>query len=180
MKKRTIKDFLPVILAGCLFLMALFLYLFTMANGEKQAARILKELYTVDADQGLYGKPAEELSADFDDRFGKDLTEKGRETGMQTGLPYVLLYRDRPVDKTYAKVMELQEVKMADAGEKDKDETDEKTRFYTYRIRLEFYYDKGDEVLQPVTEEWYSGSISMKKTELLKWKMDSINLVQTQ
>lgn len=166
---------IAVLLAGLFFLAAVISSLAYMGNGERQAERILKKVYTVNQYQWTDAVIATELPAVqkfYKKKFGSFMTESGISESIETSLPYGLLQRHSPVDRTYAKEPELTERK-AENGDK-------KVKEYTYYMAVDTYYIKGEEVVQPVAEEYYRGTIRIKKTGLFRWKLDGITGEQQQ
>lgn len=166
---------MAVLLAGLFFLAAVISSLSYMGNGGKQAEQLLKKVYTVNQYQWTDAVIATELPAVqkfYKKKFGSFMTESGIRESIETSLPYGLLQRHSPVDRTYAKEPELTE----QTAEGD----DKKVKEYTYFMAVDTYYIKGEEILQPMVEEYYKGTIRIKKTGLFRWKLDGITGEQLQ
>lgn len=156
---------LPVLLASCLFLWAVFSYIAFSASSWAQAARIVKKLFTSEQSGELEEAARIGLPQMYDNQFAGDLTKKGRDSLLPAGIPYTLYWQQfgAPVERIYAQTPELVQ-----------EETDsEETVSYRYMVVTEFYLEKRLEEVAPVVKKTFTGVITMQKTGFLKWKMDA-------
>lgn len=155
----------PAAALAALFLLAALVCTSLYAgNPEKQAGRFLKKLYTINQYQGVDEAVVDEFPGIYRKKFGSRMTAAGLQASMNLKLPYSLLQRERPVDRTYAQVTLL----------KEKPGKDSRVKEYNYEILVETHLIREDEAVQPVLKEVYSGGVRVKKSGWFRWKLDDI------
>ena len=96
--------------------------------------------------------------------FPGDFTPEGRDSLLPVGIPYTLFLEQfpSPVERIYAQepVLALEE----ESG---------KTVRYRYTGETEFYLERRLEEVSPVVQKSFTGTITLKKTGFLKWKMEA-------
>lgn len=163
-RNRNIKTSLPVLLALCLFMLSVFSYLQFSVSSSVQAERIVRKLFTSERFSELEEAASIGLPQMYDKHFAGDLTIEGRDSLLPVGIPYTLFLEQftAPVERIYAlePVLVLEE----DNG---------KTVRYRYTVETEFFLERRLEEVSPVERKSFTGTITLQRTGLLKWKMDA-------
>lgn len=163
-KNRNNRISLPVILAACLFLASVFCYITFSASSRAQAERIVKKLFTSESYRELEEAANIGLPQMYDTHFPGDFTPEGRDSLLPVGIPYTLFLEQfpSPVERIYAQepVLALEE------------ESGKMVR-YRYTVETEFYLERRLEEVSPVVQKSFTGTITLKKTGFLKWKMEA-------
>lgn len=167
LRRRSLSAMLPAALAAVFFLAAAVSAFIYTDSPEKQAGRFIEELYTVNRYQGKDAALSEEIPGVYRRKFGGRMTDAGLEAAIGLGLPYGLLSRERPVDRTYAEVTEVTKVL-------DLTEQAGVSKEYAYKVLVQTHFIKDDEAVQPVTEETYTGTVRVKKSGWFFWRLDEI------
>lgn len=161
----------PVFLAACFLILACILYTKTYVSAEKQAERWVKELYTVRRDLDFQDWISETPETLYERRFGNQLTEEGKEALLRYGIPYVILLQETEpaVERSSVQDIFLEEERSGNG------ETDNKRSFH-YNVLLDVTLDKGENVLAPVQQQSYKGTILLEKNRFLGWKLSGFTL----
>ncbi|MCB6610267.1 hypothetical protein V3C10_10085 [[Clostridium] symbiosum] len=156
---------LPVVLALALFIISVVSFITFSASSSAQAERILKKLYTSEKAEELEEAASVGLPRMYEEHFAGDLTDNGKDSLLPIGIPYTLYLQQlgAPVERIYAQPPEL--VKEEDNG---------KTVSYRYTVETEFYLERRLEPVAPVVRKKFIGTITLRKTGFLKWKMDAV------
>lgn len=156
---------LPVLLALALFILSVVCFITFSASSSAQAERILKKLYTSEEAKEFEEAASAGLPRMYEEHFAGDLTENGVESLLPIGIPYTLYLQKlgAPVERIYPQPPEL--VLKEDNGE---------TVSYQYTVETDFYLERRLEPVAPVVRKKFIGTITLRKTGFLKWKMDDV------
>ena len=160
---------LPVLLAACFLLAAVFCFVQNRASSRAQAEELAVELFTTNRQADLDRLTAIGLPAMYEDRFGSRLTEEGAAELSVVGMPYTLLFQQMQslVERTYVKSVDLEPVK--EASQKGQ-------AVYRFRVAVDLYLDRGPAVVGPVVEQTYEGTLTLRKSGLSGWKLDGFTM----
>lgn len=165
--KKTFESYAALLFAAALFLSSVIYFVNAGRSSGIQADRILKKLYTVTAAQEIVHAPAEAFRSAYAKQFEKDMTEEGMESAIRLGIPNGLLGGNAlgKVERTYAESVTLEEL-----------EAEKELVSYRYQVNVEFRYERGLNVIQPVVSSMHTGVITLKKTGFMTWKMEQIEV----
>lgn len=168
-KRRSSFLSLPVILAFCLFVISLAGYAVYSADSSAQAGRIVKKLFSSEYSGEMEEAARIGLPLMYKTYFSGELTEAGIESLILPGIPYTLYWQqyDAPITRIYAQKPELIP---------EKDGVDSDTVRYQYTVETEFHLQRRLEKAAPVVRKTYTGTITLRRTGWLKWKMDAITI----
>ena len=156
---------LPALAAACLLLIAAVCFVQHHFSSRAQAKELAVELFTTSREADLDRLTSIGVSAMYDEHFGSRLTEKGEAELSAVGMPYTLLFQQLQslVERSYVENVELQPIREG-AGRGQ--------AVYRYRVTVDLYLDRGIAVLQPVVEQSYSGTLTLKREGLWGWRLD--------
>lgn len=157
-----------VLLAGCFLLFACLMFARENLSAKRQAENWVEALYTVSRQLDMEDWLTLERPELYEERFGSRMNERGAEALQQCGLPYVILLQDHgaPVERSHVTEILLNET--ADAGKRK--------RHFHYEVHINVTMEKGINVLAPVEEQSYSGTITLEKNGFFGWKLDGFTL----
>ena len=162
------KSAVPVLAAAVFLLVSLVLCVLYMVTAKVQAKRWVKELYTVSRQLDMDEWYEMEAGERYRRRFGTRITEEGREDLEKLGLPYVILIQQTPspVERSYVTEVETE---LIETSEKKK-------KSFHYEVEIDVTLQKGDQVLAPVEEQSYHGTVILEKNKIFGWKLAGISI----
>lgn len=167
---------LSILCAGLFLALSVFAWIQDQASPERQARKMVKEIYTVNRMQDLTSLYEKGLPALYEEEYAARSTEAGNQALSATGLPYVLLFREfsAPVERTCVVDVELRELETGEPGLVEQEA--EQAVHYAYHAQVDFHLEKGLEALAPVEPAVYDGTISMEKKGLFRWRLDDVTV----
>ena len=158
---------IPLAFASFFLIMAIVFYIAVMNSGSKQAERIVKKLYTVSEEEPVALAASENFSGIFREKFGKDMTKEGMQDAIDLGFPCGLLGGDKVGKVTRAYAVRADVMKEGEEAGRQK---------YDYQVEVESRYRREVEALAPTKTEMHAGRIYLKRTGILEWKVDKIEI----
>lgn len=160
-----------VVTASLFFLFSAALLLQSRLSGRYLAEQMVRSFYTVS--RQMDGEEFETVGLPelYWQRMGDRLTEEAVSDLMESGIPYQFLYYqfEPRLTHTYVKDLTLQ------TSEEPDGETADGEEVYQYRAVVDFYLEKELQVLAPIEEYTYEGTIRMTRAGLLRWKVKGVS-----
>lgn len=159
---------LPVLLAAVFLFLSLLMFGKHYVSAEDQAEGWVRELYTVSRQLDLEEWTQSEAGECYEHRFGRCITEEAKADLEQLCLPYVILFQQTsaPVERSCVTQLTLEP---ADGSVKG-------TKQFRYEVWIAVTLEKGTEVLAPVEEQRYWGTVSLEKNGRLGWRLSGITI----
>ncbi|MBP3926492.1 MAG: hypothetical protein J6D13_04835 [Clostridium sp.] len=159
---------LPVLLAAVFLFLSLLMFGKHYVSAEDQAEGWVRELYTVSRQLDLEEWSQAEVRECYDRRFGNRITEEAKADLEHLCLPYVILFQQTPapVERSCVTQLALEQVDHPEKG----------TKQFRYDVWIMVTLEKGTEVLAPVEEQHYWGTVSLEKNGRFGWKLSGVTI----